>query len=199
MIVLISPETTVPQELRILDQMFEEELLCFHLRKPLFSIDEQRKYLDGINNKFLSRIVIHSHHSLRKEYGLRGIHFTEKDRISKEHDFQSIQTSEKGISFSSSFHHPTDIERSNLNLDYHFLSPVFTSISKKNYPGKEYNVNHIDRSIIALGGITIENALRTKGLGYNGIAVLGTVWQNETPLEVFTSLVNLYSKLEVHV
>ena len=42
--------------------------------------------------------------------------------------------------------------------------------------------------VIALGGITGANTLRCAELGFDGVAVLGALWQAAEPLKVFDVL-----------
>ena len=65
------------------------------------------------------------------------------------------------------------------------LSPVFSSISKEGYQGRGFDVNHIDKTIIGMGGVTNKNLAEFDVLGFNGVGVLGGIWSSETPVEDF--------------
>ena len=78
-----------------------------------------------------------------------------------------------------------------------FYSPVFESISKPNYKPKislkELSVQIGNRkseieNLIALGGINESNILLIKEAGFNGAALLGTIWKSDEPIEAFNKI-----------
>ncbi|MDG4946319.1 thiamine phosphate synthase [Weeksellaceae bacterium KMM 9713] len=191
MLILISPEKDLKNEISILNQLFEAGLECFHLRKPTYSKEEMMAYIKQIDAKFHDRIVLHSFHELVNKFNVRGIHFSESLRVQYiDHPSQYFMDLNMfGKTISSSFHEIKDIENCYFEFDYHFLSPVFNSISKENYPGRHFDVNKVDKDIIALGGMTSENINQIKDLGFKGAAVLGSLWNAENPVEYFKILI----------
>jgi thiamine-phosphate pyrophosphorylase len=195
MVVLIAPETDIPNEIETLTQLFDEGLDYYHLRKPDKNYQEYVNYLKKIEEKYHSKIVVHLHHELINEFNLKGIHFQEQHRIDHIDNpgqyFKGLNMFGKTIS--SSFHEPEDIESCEFEFDYHLLSPVFSSISKKGYQGRGFNVTHIsDKIIVGMGGVTADNILDIKNLGYHGVGVLGGIWNNESPVEVFKKIQKHY-------
>jgi len=190
MIIILSPEKDLPNEMEILHQLFEHGLVCYHLRKPHKNFEEYSAYLQQIDTAFHDRIVVHDHHLIINEFNVKGIHFKEQHR--KDHIdnpgqyFKGLNMFGKTIS--SSFHEPKVLEDCYFEFDYHFLSPVCTSISKKDYKGRGFDVNHSTKTIIALGGITLEKVAEVKQLGYHGIAVLGSIWNTDNPLASFKKI-----------
>jgi len=190
-IVLISPPNYMDGEIDLIHKMFEHGLRVFHLRKPGFNSNQLAEYLDRINPEFYSRIKIHNFFEFLERYRLGGIHIpvamTEKSNIIdvKKH---------KNISISSSFHTFDELKRKNEHVDYAFLSPVFDSISKKNYKGKfDYNelpevLAQSNIRIIALGGCKAENINQIKQLGFSGAAVLGAVWNSTDPFKSYIEI-----------
>ena len=65
------------------------------------------------------------------------------------------------------------------------LSPVFNSISKSGYEGKNFDVSHIDEFVVGMGGINENNLQATFDLGYKGVGVLGGVWNTVSPIKSF--------------
>jgi thiamine-phosphate pyrophosphorylase len=61
-LIVLSPEITVSNETEILNSLFENGLLKFHLRKPNSSLEELREYLSKVKDKYLNIIIINSHH-----------------------------------------------------------------------------------------------------------------------------------------
>lgn len=190
MLIIISPEEDLNNELSILNQLFEAGLECFHLRKPTKNKEEVVAYLNQIDSKFHQKIVLHTFHELVNEFNLKGIHFSENMRIQHiDHPSQYfINLNMFGKTISSSFHEIKEVEDGYFEFDYHFLSPVFDTISKENYHGRNFNVTEVDKDIIALGGITTENINQLKDLGYIGAAVLGSIWNAKNPVEYFKNL-----------
>ncbi|MEO9953733.1 thiamine phosphate synthase [Nonlabens sp.] len=187
MIILIAPENDISKEIETLNQLFEEGLMFYHLRKPDKNYDEHVEYLNKIDEKFHNKIVVHYHHELINEFNLKGIHFQEQKRI--DHIDNPVQYFKNlnmyGKTISSSFHEPEVLEACYFEFDYHLLSPVFSSISKQGYEGRGFNVNSIPKTIIGMGGIDTETIEETLRLGFKGIGVLGGIWNTEYPVESY--------------
>ena len=99
----------------------------------------------------------------------------------------------KGKTVSSSFHELEVLDSCLKTFDYHLLSPVFSSISKAGYEGRGFDVNHINKIIIGMGGINESKIADTLKLGFSGIGVLGGVWNAENPVESFNSIKSVLS------
>lgn len=188
MIVLIAPEQDIKNEISILNQLFEAGLEYFHLRKPHKNYQSHGEYLNQIDKQYHDKIVVHQFHELINDYPLKGIHFQEKKR--RETALKTLQTirNRQKISVSSSFHSTEDIVNCKFNFDYHLLSPVFSSISKQDYKGRGFDVNFINKKIIGMGGVTAKNLHEFTKLGYQGVGVLGGIWQSETPVKDFKTM-----------
>lgn len=197
MIILIAPEKDIPNEIEIVHQLFKEGLQCYHFRKPDKNFEEHFAYLHQIDKQYHNRIAVHFYHELINDFNLKGIHFQEQKRR---------DCLEKGIGYfnglkmnsktmSSSFHESEDLEACNLMFDYHLLSPVFSSISKVGYQGRGFDVNHINKTIIGMGGVNAETIPQVLALGYKGIGVLGGVWNAENPVESFKTIKSQFDLL----
>lgn len=190
MIVLIAPENDVPNEVEILHQLFQEGLEYYHFRKPHKNYQEHCDYLNLIDELYHNRIVVHYFHELVNGFNIKGIHFQEQKR--RNHlDIPSnyfIELEMYGKTISSSFHEPEELENCAFEFDYHLLSPVFSSISKQGYNGRGFDVNHINKNIIGMGGVTTENLAEFNKLGYKGVGVLGGIWNSKNPVENFAKM-----------
>ncbi|NJX13974.1 thiamine phosphate synthase [Tamlana crocina] len=188
MVVLIAPEQDIKNEIFILNQLFEVGLEYFHLRKPRKDYHFYRNYLNQIDKKYHSKIVVHQHHELINDYNLKGIHFQEAQR--RELSLDTLQTirNEQNISMSSSFHSTEELIACEFHFDYHLLSPVFSSISKQGYKGRGFEVNSVKKTVIGMGGVTTKNLSEFTKLGYQGVGVLGGIWQSETPVQDFKTM-----------
>ena len=196
MIVLISPESDAKDEVVILTQLFEVGLTYYHLRKPDKDYQEHCDYLDQIDSKYHNRIIVHYFHELINIYNLKGIHFREQKRINHivnpSNYFKNFEMYGKTIS--SSFHEIQDLEDCDFEFDYHLLSPVFSSISKAGYAGRGFDVSAVDKRIIGMGGINLDNLEKTLSLGYKGVGVLGGIWNSSTPITDFKKMKEYFLK-----
>ncbi len=215
MIVLIAPEQDIPNEIAILNQLFIAGLECYHLRKPNKDYQEHCEYLNQIDKKYHNRIVVHYFHELINAYDLKGIHFQEakrRDFLSTQYKVKSPQFIESyakkldteysllnTMSFSSSFHEPEELEQCEFDFDYHLLSPVFSSISKEGYEGRGFEVNHINKRIIGMGGVTTDNLSQFTKLGFKGVGVLGGIWSSKSPITDFKKMSNYFTKTKSYI
>lgn len=196
MIVVIAPERDHKHEVEILHQLFEAGLTHYHFRKPYKGYQEHIEYLNQIEAKYHDRIVVHYFHELLNDFNLKGIHLQEQPRIDLgEHLTTYVNAFKvKGSTVSSSFHESTVLEACEISFDYHLLSPVFSSISKEGYEGRGFDVNHIKKTIIGMGGITPETITETLQLGFKGVGILGGVWNTESPVESFKNIKSHYKE-----
>lgn len=190
MIIVIAPEQDVLKEIEILHQLFEEGLDYYHFRKPDKDYQAHADYLNLIDPKYHNRIVVHYYHELINEFNLKGLHFQEQKRRdyidNPGHYFKGLNMYGKTIS--SSFHEPKELADCDFEFDYHLLSPVFASISKSGYEGRGFDVNHIDKTIIGMGGVTTTNLSEFDTLGFKGVGVLGGIWNSDTPVSDFKKM-----------
>lgn len=174
-IILITPPHFFVEENQILTSLFEEGLDVLHLRKPDSTPMYSERLLTLIPEQYHSRIVTHDHFYLKEEFGLMGIHLNERN--------PDVPLNYKGH-VSCSCHSLEEVQQKKAYFNYVFMSPVFDSISKKEYlsnfsPEELENASRsglIDKRVIALGGITAENIRTLKKYNFGGVAVLGDIW-----------------------
>ena len=190
MIVVIAPEHDIPNELDILQQLFEEGLEYYHFRKPHKTDDEHGAYIRAIDEQYRKCIVTHYYHEQAERYGLKGIHLQEQFRRDKGNQLTDYVAYHKKMQFtvSSSYHDPDVLGKEGHPFDYHLLSPVFNAISKAGYEGKGFDVNAIDKTIVGMGGVNAQTIPATLALGYKGIGVLGGVWNSDDPVQSFREI-----------
>jgi thiamine-phosphate pyrophosphorylase len=200
-LIVISNPTNLNNEHTLLSSLFENGLEYFHLRKPDFTSDEMEAYLQQIPAEYLSKIVLHSHHHLVDKYSLKGKHKTTAN--TSEISVKQLLVDERRVEnfISTSFHSVEEILACDYNYEYAFLSPIFDSISKKGYTSK-FNQSELKSflsthgkkmELIALGGINEETVHQAIDLGFDGIAVLGAIWNSKNPVKHF---VNMHKLLE---
>lgn len=181
-LIAVTAEEDFRDEHRFLGMLIAEGFII-HCRKPGKTNLELAAYLRKIPAEFRDAIAIHQHHELAEDMGIRRLHFPEKLR--KETDF----TEEKYFSFtlSTSIHQPEDLGREKLQyFDYVFCGPVYDSISKNDYPGKDFwkrTTAYEEVSKIAIGGVTPDKLLEVSEWGYDGLAFSGYLWNRPGDLQ----------------
>jgi thiamine-phosphate pyrophosphorylase len=195
MIVITNP-IPIANEIDTIHSLFESGLELLHIRKPDFSGAEMRSFLSEIKQDVKEQLVLHSHHHLASVFGTNRIHFSESERIKTaallgKSAFSTYKT--KGFHLSTSVHSMDDFNALENTFEYAFLSPIFPSISKENYSSKtdcfEVIKNRINYTtkLIALGGIESKNAEQALENGFDNIALLGTIWNQNNPIKNFKS------------
>ncbi len=180
-LVVISYPEKVADEGKIINELFKEGLTCFHLRKPHDTVDEISGMLDEIEPQYYPFIALHQHHAISDQFGIRRIHYPEEMRNkSNTEDMKLLR--EQGYVLSTSIHQNEMVHTLPL-FDYVFFGPVFNSISKKDHEGIITDEFTLDKPaskplLVALGGVEPANIGKLKTLNFDGVAVLGTIWQN---------------------
>lgn len=175
LIAVTKPDFFIEED-KIITLLFEEGLDILHLRKPLACTTYMERLLTLIPEKYHRQIVTHEHFSLKQDYDLMGIHLNSRNPMEPE-DYKGH--------ISCSCHSVEEVKAQKDDYDYVFMSPIFDSISKENYPSL-YTPEQlrlaakegiIDKRVVALGGITLNNILEVKDYGFGGAAVLGDLWE----------------------
>ena len=196
-LILISSPTYFVEEDKIITTLFEEGLDILHLRKPDTAPIYAERLLTLIPEQYHKRIVVHGHFYLKEEFKLKGIHLNHRN--------PNLPNNYKGH-VSRSCHSLEEIKEHKRDCDYMFLSPVFDSISKQNYHAnytpEEIRQAHkdgiIDKKVIALGGIDVDNIREVKGYGFGGAAIMGALWSRfDTCLDKdFDQVIEHFKKLK---
>lgn len=179
--IVISNPTATAGEATLINELFNEGLACFHLRKPNLNEMEVETLLHQIDEKYHPQIALHQHHQLLTKFDIKRLHYPEHHRQQTKTE-QLQNQKEAGFTLSTSIH---QIEMMN-NIppfDYTFFGPLFNSISKKDYQGTVHSGFKIKKEpstpeIVALGGITDQNLHQIKTMNFDGFAVLGFIWEN---------------------
>lgn len=174
-LVLITTPHFFIEEDKIIISLFEEGLDILHLRKPDSAPMYSERLLTLIPQQYHKRIVTHDHFYLKEEFNLMGIHLNGRN--------PNIPLNYKGH-VSCSCHSLKEVKENKAHFNYVFMSPIFDSISKKNYLSnfsaeelkKASKEGIIDKKVIALGGVSVDNVRTLKQYGFGGLAVLGDIW-----------------------
>ena len=202
--ILITPPYSHPNEIEILSIAYELGVDRIHIRKPAIAEKTLRIYLDKLGEKIMSKASLHYYENLMKDYLFSGFHYSSnnwKEIMNEENEF----INDNNVLLSSSFHHLNEIQAKGNGLDYAFCSPVFPSISKEGYlPSFEWDLslgasaiegvtlshslNTSELELYALGGITSQKVVECKNRGFQGVAVLGAIWNQKTMKEAINEL-----------
>jgi thiamine-phosphate pyrophosphorylase len=192
MLLVISYPTAIANEARIINRLFDEGLSLFHLRKPAGTEEQLRQLVVEIDLKHHSKLVFHQHHVLARTLGIRRFHFTEAVRNNLTEE-ELKQLKRELTQMSTSVHSTEDYLKLSMLFDYAFLGPVFDSISKKDYKAATFThdlkkIKTDATKLIALGGISFTNYQKALFMGFDGVAVLGSIWESKDPVNEFIKL-----------
>lgn len=186
MIIVLTPGETYKQEQTHIHTMFAHGLPLCHIRKYGWDEPTMGRYIEGFGPQYRDRLVLHTHHHRADSWGISRLHFPEQARRAQQH----LSYAGSHIC-STSVHSMPDFNALDNLWAYAFLSPVYPSISKPGY-GDGSTVLHslggrrqTATKLIGLGGIGPTNFRRLYQEGADGIALMGSVWQSEDPLQTF--------------
>jgi thiamine-phosphate pyrophosphorylase len=194
-LIVISHPGAVTNEAEHVQRFVNTGLETFHLRKPDSSQEEFEKTLRQTPAVYYRKMVIHNHYRLMVKYNIKGIHLTEsfiKNTEPAELNQVILTAHKRKLTVSGSYHSVEALENMALKLDYVFLGPVYNSISKEGYLAKidiEYASAFLQSrrsfEVIAIGGIDESNIRQVRNAGFDGAALLGSVWSDNDPCGKF--------------
>ncbi len=193
-VVVISPEDEDAREITVMEGLFADGLEQYHVRKPYWPLARMERWLYALSREWWPKLILHQHHELVHALKLGGCHW--KD------DGTAPPVPLKNNGFSCRACHKRDDLLSALgHYDAVMVSPVFPSISKPGHnPNGEFSPASLSErlqqrtaqerrtAIIALGGITASTAPRCRDCGFDGVAVLGAIWETRDPLKAFEEI-----------
>jgi thiamine-phosphate pyrophosphorylase len=196
-LMIISNPQNFSDEHELLNGLFESGLEYLHIRKPGYSVKDIIKYIELIPEKYHRNLTIHKYIELYADYNLKGIHFTKENRHLL-YEFEEIN-----IQKSMSTHSLSELLNLK-NLDYVFLSPIFDSISKHGYKrmftSEEltgfFKKNTLATKVLALGGVTDENIENALSMGFDGVVVMGALWNNYFNKKNINRTINYFIELK---
>jgi|LauGreDrversion4_2_1035121.scaffolds.fasta_scaffold391548_2 thiamine-phosphate pyrophosphorylase len=185
-LILVSDFSPIVNEHQLLNQLFSNGLEVFHLRKRDYTLQQMMDYIQAIPAEFHPRIVIHSHFQLLSYFNLKGVHFNKQYTLQhfKNEASEDLYNLVSLKHISLSVHSLNDILKLDREYNYVFISPVFDSISNRGYNAKIkiktfqkfLETRNRKVKVIALGGIKEENIPLAFATGFDGVAMLGYIW-----------------------
>jgi len=180
LVVVSSPER-LKNEANIVNEMFASGLGKFHLRKPDWTLLDVTSLLKQINPDYWHKIALHQYHETAIDFGIIHLHFKEKNRTGIcDELFQSFK--ETGYTLTTSVHELAAL-KDLFVFNYVFFGSVFDSISKAGYKSKlpvDFNLKDSEKAtkIYAIGGVSQDNITSVKEMGFDGAALLGSIWND---------------------
>lgn len=189
-VVVISPDSPVPEESRRWQDLIAAGCSGLHLRRPAWNLDRMCRYLEALPAVLLSSLVVHVRQpaeadSLWQRFPLAGVHLA---------DGLATPTRVPEERLSQSCHRLDDLPRLEQRA-YGFLSPIFDAHSKPGYRAAfpadglaaALLVHRRRRPagrglVLALGGLTPERLPLCQAWGFDGVAVLGAIWLTGDPV-----------------
>jgi thiamine-phosphate pyrophosphorylase len=198
-LVLISPEGEDARETAVLGELFAAGLTRYHVRKPTWSSAQLEAWVRSLPVEWRPRMVFHQHHELVAVLGLGGCHWRDESGTGVPPVYLCAHEQDARATFTSRSCHDLATLRAALGYyDAVFFGPVFSSISKPGHgPIDDATLQQLSTllaqrtpaerrtAVLALGGVTADRLTRCAELGFDGVALLGAVWQAADPLAAF--------------
>lgn len=205
-LIVITTDTTTENEHFALLKMLKMGLPTLHIRKPTYSKQRLKKYLEDIPKEYHPRIVIHTHHRMMLNYSLKGIHLTKKHKKKTLRNWLTMKLIGMKCNCFTKSTVCNSISAMVQNyplFDYVMLTPIFGETSDhkpafsvgtlneilKKYPGK----------VVARGGTNADTIDKAREMGFDGIAFQNYIWKNTDPVAQFGNVVNRFNELGIAI
>lgn len=163
---------------RMVSLLDKGEVEFFHIRKPSWSESRMRLFLETFPRRLYSRLCLQDCTQLAVEYEVGGVHLNSRNGFCVPIGFAGrVSTGCHSIAEAAEWKERTD---------YHFLSPVFDSISKHGYKSaftleeleEAFRKGVLDERTVALSGVSRENLPLLEQVGFSSAAIMGDIWRN---------------------
>ena len=198
-IVVLSTPDERAHEVALVEKLFAAGLERFHLRKPEWKSEQVALWLESMPARWRGRIVLHSHPELAPCFRVGGIHFRDDGNAPEDPAPRVLP----GCLTSRSCHDVATVKAALGRYDALLFAPVFASLSKPGYgPAPDHVLQELRAiltgrrpvgrrtQVFALGGVTTHKLRDCRALGFDGVAVLGAVWNAADPVAMFRQFQN---------
>lgn len=179
-----------------INSLFEAGMDVLHIRKPLYTAAQMKSLLDGVLEKYHSKIVIHSHFSLVKNYSLKGIHVSSSDLNSFfMKQYLKYLKNKNNISISITVNNLQSKNINNALIDYAFMGPLFTNYSEEtivanfNLFETRKELKALNKEIYAQGVYTLQNISAINSAGFKGSVLQSYIWKSDDILNNFKAMI----------
>lgn len=176
----ITPPRIFPRESEQIVRLLYSGIDYIHIRHPEETPGDVRHLIQSIPEEFHQRLTLHDYFESAVDLGIGGLHLNHRNPEIPD----ALARVRCRFRISRSCHSYDEIKDS-AEMDYVTLSPIFDSISKQGYkttfPQSKWDelkkvLRSLQIPVIALGGITEDKEEILKGLGFSGMAQLGSLW-----------------------
>jgi thiamine-phosphate pyrophosphorylase len=198
--IIYTPEQDQISEIEKIVSMFEMGADYLYLRKPEKDISYWYAYIEQFPYGWESKMIT-SEFKLLHDLKLGGFHFKREmlQNVSEKDLIENLKMlKDSSIKSSVTAHDLSELNKYDGQFDIVLISPLFDSISKKEYHGnwdfeklKIFIENRTPLStlLIGQGGIVDKNFMEVQSLGLDGYALLGYLWNSsEDVIENFKKL-----------
>lgn len=190
----------IDNEIDIISELFEIGVDYLHIRKPELDDFSLVDFVEKIPEKYWKKCISTSM-IITKEFDLGGYHFTRdilyKNELYNEKILSWLHASNKISSVSA--HTELALHKYGGKFRHIIVSPLFKSISKENY-SYNWNMEELKNTLsslqtkakyFAVGGIEINKLESVKALDFNGVGLLGAIWNNpESAVNTVHQIIN---------
>jgi thiamine-phosphate pyrophosphorylase len=200
-IVIFTPPDFYPNEAEWLIRLLGLPIYRLHIRKPGWSRKQVAALLDTIPASLRTRIVLHRHYSLLQTYRIPCGYIRFRQILTCQSQRLIDLLREKQILWCTGIHRKEDLAFLRTAPAYLFVSPIFPSLSKKDYAkswiGGELQaiLRESPCPVFALGGVCPETLPKAAEMGFAGAALLGWIWNNTDPVRRAEQILNMAEKL----
>ena len=184
-IAIISSPNFREGENKMMINLFKAGVTKFHLRKPEHSSSSIARLIKKVPSEYHNRIVLHRAPELLNDFELGGYHHRSNEPLR-----------EVPCARSRSLHQINELQVETELLDYVFFGPVFQSISKVGHkpkvslPRLAFALDKLDAKpkrplVYALGGIRRNKISTIVETGFDGVALLGSIWGKPDPVAAY--------------
>lgn len=182
--IIITPDIIGNKELELIHAISWNDRLILHLRSSVYKESEIESILRDMDSSIYPFIAIHNYPQLVKKHVLLNrIHLSERHT-----EWITDIPEDTTWTISTAVHDIHTFNRLHRRFSYAFISPVFPSISKKDYKQTlDFKMDNIkertndNTKLIALGGIHSQNIQELITMGYDDVALCGYIWQTQAP------------------
>ena len=178
--------------LSVASECFTAGLKLFQLRLKLERNQKYQKLvetLSGLAKQNNAKLILNGTASDIEIYDIDGIHLNSNELL----NYTSRPISEEYI-LGASCHNEKELSNaSKLNVNYAFISPVFTTNShpEQEALGWDYFNNlrqKVNFPVYALGGMTPADLKLARSHGAFGVAMIGAIWNSASPGQMINPL-----------
>lgn len=193
-VVLVSPPDGRSDEVAVVERLFASGLERYHLRKPGWESCRVAMWLETLSARWRGRVFLHSYADLARTFALGGIHFRDDGDVPAG---PAPRVPAECLT-SRSCHTVAAVKAALGRYDSIVFGPVLPSLSKPGYGPVPAAVLDELRAVLlartpaekgtqtfAIGGVTAQSLEGCRALGFDGVAILGAVWNSADPVAAF--------------